>query len=72
MAQIAVESEAFVQEYQAGVDDAAVPATDPEYEAWFRHNVEAGLRDIREGRVATQEQIEADALQRRIRLLAVR
>ena len=51
MAQIAVESEASVQEYQAGMDDAAVPATDPEYEAWFRRKVEAGMKAYREGRV---------------------
>ena len=47
-------------------------SNDPAYEAWFRRNVEAGLRDIREGRVVTHEQIKADAKARRERLLAAK
>ena len=31
----------------------AMPATDPAYEAWFRRQVEAGLQDVREGRVVS-------------------
>lgn len=48
------------------------PSNDPAYEAWFRRKVEAGLRDIREGRVVTHEQIKADAKARRERLLAAK
>ena len=50
----------------------AMPVTDPAYEAWFRRKVEAGLRDIREGRVVPHEQIKADANARRERLLAAK
>ncbi len=45
---------------------------DPAYEAWFRRKVEAGLRDAREGRVVSHEQIKADAKSRREKLLAVK
>lgn len=38
----------------------AIPATDPAYEAWFRRKVEAGLRDVREGRVLSAEDVEAE------------
>ena len=38
----------------------AMPATDPAYEAWFRRQVEAGLRDVREGRVVSAEEAEAE------------
>jgi predicted transcriptional regulator len=37
-----------------------MPATDPAYEAWFRRQVEAGLRDAREGRVLSAEEAEAE------------
>ena len=49
-----------------------MPSNDPAYEAWFRRQVEAGLQDIREGRVVSHEQIEADAKARRERLLAAK
>ena len=39
----------------------AMPATDPAYEAWFRRKVEAGLRDIQEGREISDEEMEAEA-----------
>ena len=48
------------------------PSNDPAYEAWFRSKVEAGLRDIREGRFVTHEQIKADAKARRESLLAAK
>ena len=37
-----------------------MPSNDPAYEAWFRRKVEAGLRDIREGRVLSDEETEAE------------
>lgn len=72
MAQVLTETENFVHDYQAFAGGVATPTTDPEYDAWFRRNVEAGLQDIREGRVVSHEQIQADALQRREKLHAVR
>ncbi len=38
-----------------------MPGTDPAYEAWFRRQVEDGLRDVREGRVVSNEQMNAEA-----------
>lgn len=35
-------------------------SNDPAYEAWFRRKVEAGLRDVREGRVLSAEDVEAE------------
>ena len=37
-----------------------LPVNDPDYEAWFRREVEAGLRDVREGRVLSDEETEAE------------
>ena len=62
---------AQAQEFQ-NEQQEVTPSTDPAYEAWFKRNVEAGLRDIREGRVVTHEQIKADAKARRERLLAAK
>ena len=42
-----------------------------EYEEWFKASVEAGLRDIEEGRVLSHEEVKARSLARRERLLAV-
>ena len=36
-------------------------SNDPAYEAWFRRKVEAGLRDIQEGREISDEEMEAEA-----------
>ncbi|MDL2313836.1 hypothetical protein LJC36_02520 [Desulfovibrio sp. OttesenSCG-928-C14] len=41
-----------------------------EYEIWFRKKVEAGLKDRREGRVLTGEEVEERARLRRERLIA--
>ena len=38
-----------------------IPSNDPAYEAWFRRKVEAGLRDVREGREISDEEMEAEA-----------
>ena len=38
----------------------AMPSNDPAYEAWFRRQVEAGLRDVREGRVLSAEKADAE------------
>ncbi len=48
----------------------AMPTTDPAYEAWFRRKVEAGLRDVREGRVVSHEQIVADSKARHEAILS--
>ena len=40
-----------------------------EYEQWFKGRVEAGLQDIREGRVFSQMEVKARAHARRERLL---
>ena len=37
-----------------------MPVNDPDYDAWFRRKVEAGLRDVREGRVLSDEEAEAE------------
>ena len=46
----------------------AMPVTDPAYETWFIRQVEAGLQDVREGRVVSDEeaQAEIDALYRQL------
>lgn len=68
-AQESTSREALVNQ---AIDDLLTKAdTDAAYEAWFRRKVEAGLRDVREGRVVSHEQIEADAKARREKLLAV-
>ena len=68
-AQESTSREALVNQ---AIDDLLTKAdTDAAYEAWFRKKVEAGLRDVREGRVVSHEQIEADAKGRRDKLLAV-
>ena len=72
MAQVLTETEDFFQDYQHVLDGESRSGSNPEYEAWFRRNVEAGLQDIREGRVVSHEQIQADALQRREKLHAAR
>ncbi len=41
-----------------------------EYDAWFRRKVEKGLKDIENGRIFTQEEVEIRAQARRERLLA--
>ena len=41
-----------------------------DYEEWFKAKVEAGLRDIEEGRVISHEEIKVRSLARRERLLA--
>lgn len=68
MAQIATETDALEQEYQDVADGESTSATDAEYDAWFRRKVEAGLRDIREGRIVSDEeaQAEVDALYRQL------
>ena len=43
--------------------------TEAEYDAWFRRMVEAGRRDVQEGRVLTHEEVTRMAEQRRARLL---
>lgn len=43
---------------------------DPDYEAFFRAKVNAGRKDIEEGRIFTNEEVEAEAGIRRERLLA--
>ena len=67
-AQASTSREALVNQ---AIDDLLTKAdTDAAYEAWFRRKVEAGLRDVQEGRVVSHEQIEADAKARREKLLA--
>ncbi len=67
-AQESTSREALVNQ---AIDDLLTKAdTDAAYEAWFRRKVDAGLRDVREGRVVSREQIEADAKARRDKLLA--
>ncbi len=67
-AQESTSREALVNQ---AIDDLLTKAdTDAAYEAWFRRKVDAGLRDVREGRVVSHEQIEADAKARREKLLA--
>ena len=68
MAQVQIETEDFVQPYQDVADGESTYTTDAEYDAWFRRNVEAGLQDIREGRVVSDEeaQEEVDALYRQL------
>lgn len=67
-AQESTSREALVNQ---AIDDLLTKAdTDAAYEAWFRGKVEAGLRDVQEGRVVSHEQIEADAKARREKLLA--
>ena len=67
-AQESTSREALVNQ---AIDDLLTKAdTDAAYEAWFRRKVDAGLRDVREGRVVSREQIEADAKARREKLLA--
>ena len=67
-AQESTSREALVNQ---AIDDLLTKAdTDAAYEAWFRRKVDAGLRDVREGRVVGREQIEADAKARREKLLA--
>ena len=53
MAQVLTETEDFVQDYQDVVEGESTSGSNPEYEAWFRRNVEAGLQDIRERRVVS-------------------
>ena len=72
MAQVLTKDEDVIQDFQDVDNDVSTPVTDPEYDAWFRRNVEAGLQDIREGRVVSHEQIQADVLQRRARLFTAR
>ncbi len=48
----------------------AMPTPAPAYEAWFRRKVEAGLRDVREGRVVSHEQIVADSKARHEAILS--
>lgn len=64
MPTVLTEREDCVYEYQDVVEGVSTSNTDPEYDAWFRRNVEAGLKDIREGRVVSDEeaQREIDAL----------
>ncbi len=58
---------AQAQDFQE-VQQEVMPSNDPAYEAWFRRNVEAGLQDIREGRVVSDEdaQAEVDGLYRQL------
>ncbi len=54
----------FMREYvQRSREDAA-------YEAWFRAKVEAGRMDVRQGRIAEAEEVEARAATRRSGLMA--
>ena len=72
MAQLLTETEDFVQDYQGVRDGASTSSTDPEYDAWFRRKVEAGLRDIREGRLWTADEVDRQAEERIARFRAVR
>ena len=42
-------------------DEMPLPLTDPDYDAWFRRKVEAGLRDALEGRDISDDDMEAEA-----------
>ncbi|MBQ7606909.1 MAG: hypothetical protein IJU76_02890 [Desulfovibrionaceae bacterium] len=53
-------------------EDVSMPDTDPEYDAWFGRKVEAGLRDIQEGRVLTADEVDQRAQERIARFLALR
>ena len=54
----------FMREYVQSAREKA------EYEEWFTAKVEAGLRDIKEGRVIPHGEVKARSLARRERLLA--
>ena len=54
----------FMREYVQSAREKA------EYEEWFKARVEAGLRDIEEGRVVSHEEVKTRSLARRERLLA--
>ena len=70
MAQLLTETEDFVQDYQGVKDGASTSSTDPEYDAWFRRHVEAGLKAYKEGRIISNAESKRRALERRNRLLA--
>jgi predicted transcriptional regulator len=53
----------FMREYVQSAREKA------EYEEWFKASVEAGLRDIEEGRVLSCEEVKARSLARREHLL---
>ena len=53
-------------------EDVSMPDTAPQYNAWFRRKVEAGLRDIQEGRVLTADKVDHRAEERIARFLALR
>ena len=59
------QAQEFFDERIAG---STTSTQDPAYEAWFRRNVEAGLQDIREGRVVSDEEAhsEVEALYREL------
>lgn len=50
------------------IDNLSTSTSNQAYEAWFKCNVEAGLHDILEGRVVTDEdaQREVDALYKKL------
>jgi predicted transcriptional regulator len=54
----------FMREYVQSTREKA------EYEEWFKASVEAGLRDIEEGRVLSHEQVKSRSLARCERLLS--
>jgi len=54
----------FMREYVHSAREKA------EYEEWFKASVEAGLRDIEEGRVLSREEVKTRSLARRERLLS--
>jgi predicted transcriptional regulator len=45
-------------------------ADQADYDAWFRQKVNAGLKDLREGRVRSSQEVEAYFAERRKRSLA--
>ena len=55
----------FMHSYIEAVQDST------DYAEWFRQEVEAGIRDCRDGRILTQEEVTARAEKRTARLMKI-
>ena len=63
------QAELLKEEYnQDDKNEALYSNSDPEYDVWFRAEVEEGLREIERGEVITHEEVERLALERCKRL----
>ena len=62
------QAELLKEEYNQDDNNALHSNSDPEYDAWFRAEVEEGLREIERGEVITHEEAMRHALERCKRL----